>query len=304
MLAGTVARFADATLATLYPDREAFVTEFNQKIDDLLAARFLLSEDAAKLRLFVESKDQQKCINELNKNLAKVAKAQGKDICKCLKDASKAKLGGLTIEECTTADRKGKVAKAKSKTVTQAEKKCVEPPDFGITDPTTVNSAAMNKELDLIHDLFGSDLDEAIVVLDGTKPVKAQSKCQLEAAKLAKKCQETKLKEFLKCEKNGLKEATVHDHLTLADCIGKDVKGKIEKTCVTKLAEKITKKCTDLDYAALFPGECSSEDTLADFATCLEQRVECRFCLAVDEADDLDRNCDEFDDGLFNASCP
>jgi hypothetical protein len=26
--------------------------------------------------------------------------------------------------------------------------------------------------------------------------------------------------------------------------------------------------------------------------------------LALNEADDLARNCDQFDDGLFNATCP
>jgi hypothetical protein len=60
-----------------------------------------------------QGKDQQLCINELNKNFAKVAKAQGKDIGACIKDGAKGKLGALTIEACTTADRKGKVGKAK-----------------------------------------------------------------------------------------------------------------------------------------------------------------------------------------------
>ncbi len=27
-------------------------------------------------------------------------------------------------------------------------------------------------------------------------------------------------------------------------------------------------------------------------------------CLALNAADNLDRSCDEFDDGLFNGSCP
>ncbi len=86
--------------------------------------------------------------------------------------------------------------------------------------------------------------------------------------------------------------------------MGQDPKGKIEKDCVTKLADKVGKSCAGLDYATLFPGECSGEATLADLETCLEQRVECRVCLALNQADNLDRSCDEFDDGLFNGSCP
>ncbi len=55
----------------------------------------------------VQGKEQQLCINELNKNFGKVAKAQGKDNDACIKDGSKGKLGGMSIEECMTADRRG-----------------------------------------------------------------------------------------------------------------------------------------------------------------------------------------------------
>jgi hypothetical protein len=32
-------------------------------------------------------------------------------------------------------------------------------------------------------------------------------------------------------------------------------------------------------------------------------RIECRVCLALDEADDLGADCDRFDDGMANGSC-
>jgi len=299
-LSGAVEPFDDAKLAALYPDWTVFVDQFNQKIDDLIAARFLLPEDADKLRLFVESKNQQKCINGLNKNLGKVAKVQGKDVCGCIKDESAGKLDleGLTAEACTTADRKGKVDKAKQKTIAKAASDCSASADFGATDATTVNQAATDKEIDLIHDIFGPDLDAAIVASGS-----ADAKCQAEVAKSAKKCQDTKLKEFGKCKKAGLKEVSVHDHLTLAACMGKDPKGKIDKTCIVKLNDKIDGTCAGLDYATLFPGECAGEATLADFQACVEHRVECRVCLALNDADALDRNCDDFDDANLNASC-
>jgi hypothetical protein len=59
---------------------------------------------------------EQSCINELNKGFAKVVKARGKSIGKCIKDATKTKLDpGMTLEECLSADRGGKVAKAEQK---------------------------------------------------------------------------------------------------------------------------------------------------------------------------------------------
>ncbi len=299
-LLGSVIAFDEATLASLYPDPVAFVNDFNQKVEDLLAARFLLEEDAAKLRLFVEEKDQQKCIVGLNKNMAKVAKAQGKDICACIKDGSKDKLGG-TIEDCTTADAKGKVAKAQAKTISKAGSDCSTTPDFGPSDPDSVNQAAISKELDLIHDIFGSDLDAAI---EDFATNKDGAKCQIDAAKAAKKCQDTKLAEFNSCKKAGLKDATVHDALTLADCMGQDPKGKIAKACQSKLKAKLDSKCAGtLD---VFPGcnDPNAPGTTQELADCLDRLVECRVCLGLNAADNLARDCDDFDDGALNGSCP
>ena len=39
-------------------------------------------------------------------------------------------------------------------------------------------------------------------------------------------------------------------------------------------------------------------------AACIDQTIECRGCLSMDALDGLSRNCDEFDDGLDNDSCP
>ena len=142
--------------------------------------------------------DEQGCINELNKGFGKVAKTQGKDIGKCIKDGSKGKLVAQSIEECITADNKGKVAKAKQKTISKASPLCSVPPDFGPSDPNTVNQAAVEKELDLIHAIFGSDLDLDDVIFDASVE-KDGAKCQIDVAKAAQKCQDTKLKEFNKC---------------------------------------------------------------------------------------------------------
>ncbi|MCH6562087.1 MAG: PQQ-binding-like beta-propeller repeat protein [Myxococcales bacterium] len=250
---------------------------------------------------FPQNKDQQKCINALNKNFAKVAKTQGKDNCSCIKDFAKAKLTG-TIESCLTSDLKGKVAKAKSKTESDESKNCAaSTPDFGATSSSVVNATAMQKELDLIHDVFGSDLDAAIFTEEAEKDL---SKCQQQAAKQVKKCQDTKLKEFNKCKKSGLKDESIQSASDLAVCMGLDLKGKIAKDCVTKIDDKLSKKCGSAVIATVFPGECSGSSNLAELGDCLDRLVECRVCLGLNAADALSRDCDEFDDGLTNGSCP
>ncbi len=89
-------------------------------------------------------KDQQKCVNAMNKDGEKVNKAQLKENEKCLKDYQKEKLT-TTFDVCTTADLKGKVQKAEDKTVKDEAKKCTAPlPPFAYTDSATVNTAGVN----------------------------------------------------------------------------------------------------------------------------------------------------------------
>jgi hypothetical protein len=53
----------------------------------------------------------------------------------------------------------------------------------------------------------------------------------------------------------------------------------------------------------LFADDCGGEATLADFEVCIDTLVECQVCLALNEVDALNRDCDAFDDGVVNGSC-
>ena len=127
-------------------------------------------------------------------------------------------------------------------------------------------------------------------------------------------CHSAKLKAFNKCKKNGLKGkdgAPILSFVELRDrCLGEgangipDPKGKIDKACDTKMNAKLAKKCSGLDYATILPGECEGETTTSGLATCIDRLVECETCLALNAVDGMDRDCDLFDDGIANASCP
>ena len=73
---------------------------------------------------------------------------------------------------------------------------------FGPTDPNTVNNIALQKGLELMHDVFGPDLDAAIVTEVADKDV---SKCQVAVAKNVWKCQDAKLKAFFRSEERWYK---------------------------------------------------------------------------------------------------
>ena len=253
-----------------------------------------------------QSKDQQKCLNTVNKDGTLVAKAQGKANVACVKDAGLGKLAG-TAESCLTADPKGKLQKAKDKTVADAAKSCGTAPGFGYPGAAATNAGAEQAELDLIEDVFGEPLDAAITSCTANK---AGCQCQQKVAAGVQKIADTKLAEFLKCKKTVLKnganaaaalEDCVDDAAT-AGSIAADTKGKIAKA-VVKLGGDVAKKCDALGVTTTsFPGACTGMSGNA-LVQCLDRLVECRVCQAINDMDALLVNCDLFDDGAANGTC-
>jgi hypothetical protein len=237
-----------------------------------------------------ESKAQQKCINTLNKSMAKVAGAQNKANAKCVK--TRAKDGTTDAQMCASTD--AKVDKIAGITLTKETKACTEAPDFGSTSGGTVNFRSEFEALNLGDDLFNASIGWDGVALCTDK---AACKCQGKAFKAATKLYKAYLKNYNKCKKLGLKnKATPFDAAEdLHACIGDDTKQKIAKA-VTKLGGAITKKCASVPNA--FPGgDCDllTGDALKD---CINERVRCRVCMTETRSDNLlTFDCDLFDDG-------
>ena len=255
----------------------------------------------------VQSKAQRKCILALNKSFSKVARAQGKLIGSCIKKGSKGQLGAQSIEDCTTADS-AKLANATSQTVSKAEKRCADPndpafPDFGASDAPTINDVAVQMELDLIHEAFGSDLDSSIIPKATDK---AGAKCQQAIAKEVRKCRAARLSQYNGCKKSGLKNGDIQSGVALAACLEFDPRYKIATACdpaAGRIALTAFKKCVrkDVDLSDAFPG-CDTDD-LGELTTCLNDAAQCEVCQALRQADALPLDCDQLDDGLANGSC-
>jgi cysteine-rich repeat protein len=260
---------------------------------------------------------QQVCTNALNKGLTKVTQAQGKVNSQCIKDGRKGNTGKLgadeTIEGCLTADVQQKVARKTQATREKAIRRCEPPlPTFGATDAETVNAAAIDQDLALIHDIFNTRLD-TVIVLAGVEgsPESAASKCQEKIAVQTQKCMDTRFREFERCKKNGLRGGRIEtlypgaddpfdDAADLELCMGWDRKAKIA-ACLQQLREKIGQNCECVALGTATSGACFDAPDLAE---CLDRLTACRSCLAMNEGDDLNRNCDEFDDGVVNGTCP
>jgi hypothetical protein len=250
-----------------------------------------------------ESADQQACLNALNKNGAAVAKVQGQENISCVKAFQTGKTG--TATGCSTADLKGKVGKAKAKTSAAQAKSCGTAPDFGFTGATTVNSAAVTSKVNLLKDVFGSNTDSALINCTTNK---IGCTCQQKVLKSIELLAAVKFSEFLKCKKATLKGGAT-SATALADCVNNagtegslaaDSGGKIAKA-VTNLTNAIIKSCDTPGVTGAFPGDCTG--TGGTLGTCLDQQVECRVCLALNQMDNLTVDCDLFDDGTANSTC-
>ncbi len=246
---------------------------------------------------------EQKCVNTANKNAQKIGDAQGKDISACVKDFAKAR--NQSAEACSTSDPKGKVGKAENGYDSKVNKDCAGGSGFiNLASNADVKAAAVDKELDIINMIFTNGMDASSGGVIKEVDNKTDSKCQQALVKAIYKCQATKWKAYNSCKKNKLKGKDTSAATSALDlqeaCMNDpqtggipDGKGKISRKC--DFSGTISKMCPNPN---VFPG-CPG----ASLNTCLDVIVECNICLALNEIDGLNRNCDDFDDGQANGSC-
>jgi hypothetical protein len=249
----------------------------------------------------------EKCANSINKGASKVAKAYAGDAAACIKNAGKGKTDKLgfgcdNAECCLTADAKDKVSKAVSGIKTSD---CGGSPPAAIPglviDPDDIDVIMQAKDLQLVEAIFGSDLNGVVVVSDkAVSGSKEATKCQAAVIKAVGKCQDAKLASFNACKKDGLKAGDIASAGDLqALCMTPDIpdgKDKISKKCGGDF--DLGKKCgSPVDKDALFPGCAPGVD-----AACIDQKIECEVCKALNALDGLARDCDEFD-GPPDDSC-
>jgi cysteine-rich repeat protein len=244
------------------------------------------------------NKGELGCVKAMHGAGIKLAKLQAKAAATCLKRAAKGE--EPDPQACLTADTSGKIASALAKTLTADSKKCGAVPPFAYAGGTAVNSVAPSVALDVVADVFGSDLTAAVAAAGGED----DSKCQAAVLKGAQKLTETRQKLFLTCAKGALsgKTSLAVSGLQLAECfaaVEADPEGKLQKV-LNKLESALASTCTGVTLPTMFPVECFTREYPV---RCLDKRNKCRSCGMFDGLDDLGFDCDSFDDGVVNASC-
>jgi len=274
-----------------------------------VAGVFLISSSTAFGQ--AQTDEQQACINKVNRAGTAVAKQQGKEHYACLRAAGKNDLVG-TAQDCLTADLKGRVAKKEVKTGETWTKYCqgAGDPDYGFTGVNNTNFSAETAEIQLIADVFGPNLDAAVINCETDDASKAACGCQQKVLKAVDALAAKKAAEFLRCKKEHLETAT--SATTLANCvedagtelsIAADTKLRIAKG-IAGLDKAITKGCIEkaVTMVGVFPADCDNL-TGVPLRDCLDTKVECRVCQMINDIDGTWVNCDAFDDGIVNASC-
>jgi len=272
-----------------------------------------------------QTSDQQTCINEMNKRGSLVVKEQGKTDYTCVRDAGRGNVANLgippqaqTAQACLTNDVRGKVAKRLGDVSARETQRCLatqeQLPSIAYTNAFTVGSAATAAARGVAADVFGPNLDAAIVSDD----VDADgAKCQQEVIKRANGVLDTLWKEALNHKKDVLRG---DDRLTgvagtpintdadlsveLIAYVAADPRGKVAKAA-TQLSDKAAQRCATAGtpLAQLFPGTCGAAADVTALATCVAQHVTGRFYGSIAAFDGLDIDCDLIDDGLTNLTC-
>jgi hypothetical protein len=252
---------------------------------------------------------EQKCVNEMNKGAASLSQLRGAAGVACMKYASKgdaSKLGTpATAQDCLGNDVGGKFARAASKLEAKEDAVCAAGASFAYSDAVGIADAAALGGEGLMADLFGADLDAALI-LSATNPDGAR--CQQEIVKRATGAKNALWKLTVKQKKAILLGKKVPTALSSDDLaaqltafLASNPKGAVSKP-FTALSRGSGKRCGALPgLVAAFPG-CAPVHASA-LAACAERAVRCRFCQELAAADDLVLDCDAFDDGSSNFSC-
>jgi hypothetical protein len=262
-----------------------------------------------------------RCIDKMNNGARKVAEKAQRSDAKCAKD-----IGNVTA--CVDNPSDAATESKEAKLFAHFNDFCDPVPAWGVNgatccddganDGTTctgnpdcpggfcvagacISGAADHGANDLTHDVFG-----ATVTMSSDR---TEHTCQRKLLQAAGKLYGEHWKVFRKCKKKSF-GTIMNDTDLVSVCLGPpqpDPNGKIAKR-VGKITSVVTDKCAGKGITPVggsFPGECTAEPD-GTFDDCIKTRASCRFCLAVKVSDDIDSplDCDQFDDGAANGSCP
>lgn len=262
------------------------------------------------------------CVDRMNNDARLVGQLATKSDFRCVRRG----VGDVTA--CVDDPDESKTAKKEQKLLNDFANQCDPVPAWGVNGATCceggtndgalcaipatcgggtcvggacISAAAEDNAGGIMHDLFGPTVN-----ISTDKKARV---CQSKVVQRAGKLYTSRWKSFRKCKKDNF--ASIMDDASLVStCLGppqSDPRGVVNRE-EARLLDKVHTKCVlkgVTPVGAQFPGACGAEDD-DDFAGCVSERVACRFCQSVNIADAINPplNCDAFDNGAIDGSCP
>jgi glucose/arabinose dehydrogenase len=251
---------------------------------------------------------QRRCVRTVNRGVARVARAQAAAARRCLADAAAGRVGRLgpggTFDACLEADVDARVARAADRVGAREPGACAaEPPELALganrlagVGPASLEGAA------LVRDLLGDPAAAA------PSSERAAARCQRALVAHAT----GHLRSIFGATQRAV-DASLRGGAGAPAVTDVELTAAVEAALAThgglargaeRLGAALAKRCAGAgDLAAVVPG-CGSGDPAA-LAACALGRTRCRACrLAVAADPGLALDCDAFDEGAANWSCP
>lgn len=268
-----------------------------------------------------QSRPQRQCLNRLAEAGALVAGAQTRDALTCMRNFARGRVELLaresqprTAQACLDNDVDGRVARAQERTLRRDDRRCLaraeQEPDFGYRGAGPVNAAARSGAEAVFEDLFGGDLDASLAAAAADEKV---ARCQADVASGAADVFEAVARQALEERRAALRGRDGRDparsaaelEAALAAGLARDAGRRIGRAR-SRLEQAGWDACPVEvgPLAALFPGDCAGAGDVVELTDCAFAAARCRACRALADMDGLDLDCDTFDDGAPDLSCP
>lgn len=247
----------------------------------------------------VHEKETQRCWKTVARGLTTLGKAERRRLAACVNQRARDARGDFDADACARdLAPDSKVGKALAKAQARAEKACAILPSYGLGEPEEAADVALAAELEVLHDILGDSLTDALVPKAQYKPA---TMCQAKFLRAATALVGARTDTFVRCARTGLRATTIRSGDELRACLIADSRGAVERA-TARLGRVRSKSCAEAWVSTALSGHCAAQKGDA-VEICVARRITCRMCLAVNAMYELDAYCDELDDGIINDSC-
>lgn len=245
------------------------------------------------------------CVQAMARSVDLVTSVHGVAVRDCARRYALGRLPGTAdFKDCLIRKDEGAVRRhALEATLRRASQSCAPAPAFGYVGADAVNRAASDWELQMAGDVFGPVMADVLVTASDDAATYA---CQSAAMRGYSKMRTATLDGLTRCLQARIASGVEWDPAVVSGCIDgsdNDRLAKLERAEISFEAE-LGAACSGALVSRAFPGVCASAPTATAAAICMIAPARCRTCRMSEVALGVVSNCETFDNGQADGSCP